>query len=54
MRAVARGAQPPLADQRLREVRELGQVTGCAHRALARHDRQQVRRQQLKQPLRQR
>ena len=43
-------AQPPLADQRLGQVRELGQVAGGAHRALARDDRQQAEGEQLEQP----
>ena len=47
---IARRPQPPLPDQRLGQVRELGQVTRGAHRALARDDRQQVEREQLEQP----
>ena len=43
-------AQQALADQRLSQMRELGQVTGGAHRALARDHRQQVQGQQLEQP----
>jgi len=43
-------AQPSLADERLGQVGQLGQVPGGAHRALARDDRQQVQSQQFEQP----
>ena len=46
---VAPPAQPALADQRLGQVRELGQVAGRADRALAGDDRQQVVVEQLQQ-----
>jgi len=49
---VARPTQPALADQRLGQVRELGQVAGCPHRALARNDRKQAELEQLQQALR--
>ena len=43
-------AQPPLPDQGLGQVRELGQVPGRAHGSLAGHDRQQAQIQHLDQP----
>ena len=49
-RRVAGPAQPPLADQRLGQVGELGQVAGGPDGALARDHRQQIERQQLEQP----
>ena len=53
LRPVARPAQPSLADQRLGQVRELGEVAGGADRALAGNDREQTEVQELEQPLRQ-
>ena len=47
VRRIAGPAQPALADQRLGQVRELGQVTRGAHRALARDYRKQVEGEQL-------
>ncbi len=48
--AVARPAQPALADQRLGEVGELRQVAGRADGALARDHREQAEVQHLDQP----
>ncbi len=42
--------QPSLADQRLGQVRELGQVARSTHRALTRDHRQQVEGEQFEQP----
>jgi len=43
-------AQPPLPDQGLGQVRELGQVPGRAHGSLAGHDRQQAQIEHLDEP----
>ena len=53
LRPVARPAQPSFADQRLRQVRELGEVAGGADRPLSGNDREQAEVQELEQPLRQ-
>jgi hypothetical protein len=46
-------AEQALADQRLRQVRELGQVAGRAHRALAGDDWQQPLGEEVQKPRRQ-
>ena len=52
-RRVPRATQPPLPDQRLRQVGELGQVPRRTHRTLSGHDRQQIAVEHFDQPRRQ-
>ncbi len=53
LRRVARAAQLALADQRLGQVGELGQVAGGAHGALAGDDREQAEAEQFQEAARQ-